>query len=385
MIKPTARGIFVRGLAAVVLMASFNLEVWADDDYAMVEVRQTSSTAGILEDGLKVNVSHVDVSWNTHWTVSGTRYAVSWYYTRYGGWRTHYVAVPRHEVLIDSSSAALWVNKARSDLEVGLKDQAKQNGINLVLVDQSHIAQRLDERDLEVAGITESSPRRRKTKQLSPDLKIYADVKIDVKLETGTRNTVSGIFSVYRFCGWRYRTRVNIAPRQKIRRVITFSANFTAEDTRTGEIWVSHAASWQPVDTANPGRFFGSSKHTIDFAQTDDQLIMAFFNREVPNFIAKLTPMQRTVSIYVEASGDRDCKRGVSRLRVHDYRGALAAFQAAIVDDDDDEKALFGAGVAAEKIGDATLAAAYYQQAIEHGDQEDLAKYRAALARVSQR
>jgi hypothetical protein len=361
----------------------FGRATWAEDPIASVTLTHPSApSAGLLESGMRINVSHINVNWNTRWNERGGTRVLRWYYDYRRGYRSYVAGIIASDVGFDDGSAGLWVNQARGDLEASIQSAARHAGIQLVLVDRTHVADRLNESDLEIAEVVESPPMRRRVKSLPADAKIYADIDIDINVQTGSETTISGIYSWYRPCGWRWHSRIDFSRRRSIRRIITFQATFTLEDARTGQIWTTHAASWQPIDTERPSALFGSDKGLIDFNQPDDVLVMQFLNREVANFVAKLVPSPTSIAIRVPSSSDADCKRGVRLLAAGSYADAYRALCQAIGDDHDDDRAHFAAGVACEKLGDWRLARSHYRAALRCCEPIDCIRYREALSRL---
>lgn len=348
---------------------------------AVVPLTVRSEDPGLLYDGVRLNVALAEVVWKVHFNSGPGEQVLTWRYTRTGGFAP--VSVERTtRIEFDRRSAELWITRARALLVSRLQQAARAAGVRLIVVDRRHLPRRLGERDLGTVGIVNDGPRPARSQELPIDGHIYARIDVDVKLETGSRTTIQGIHFGYIPCGWHFYGHVHTGRRQKIRRTITFAAEFTLEDARTGRIWASHAASWQPIDTRKPGLLFGSDKHPIDFDQPDEALILAFIDHEVPNFIARLLPVTRTIEVEVISSKNDDCRRGVRLLAAGDYAAARQAFLAAIADERDDDRAWFGLGVAAEALGDRHEAARCYAQAHHYGDAKERPHYRAALLRV---
>jgi|GEM_PF-5571942 len=371
--------------AAIVAAGALGFVDTCSADHAAV-VRLSYATrpagGGILESGLKLNVSHVDASWTTRWNEGGAWRRLTWTYSLIHGYSPMFVGVASTEVSFDNRAADLWVNMARSRLQAAISRNADRNGIELTFVDRDHTADIVREKDMEDAGIVDAPPPgRRRAKVLDVDAKFYGKVDIDVKIETGTRKTIQGISAWYRPCGWRFGASVRTGEKQKIRRIITINAEFRMEDSKTGRIWAQHQSSVQPIDTEKPGVFFSSSRHRIDFDQPDKQIVMAFLEHEIDAFVAKLTPTQASIDVIVESSSDKDCRRGVDALSAGDHRQARSFFEAAIRDDADDHRALFGAGVACEILGDLRAAEQHYKMAVLEGGDKNV-RYGEAAARV---
>ena len=348
---------------------------------AVVPVTVRSADPKLLYDGVRLNVAVAEVRWKVHWNSGPREQVLVWRYTRTGGFAPVSVESTTR-IEFDRRSAELWMTRARALLVSELQKAARAAGVRVIVVDRQHLSRRLDERDLGDVGIIDEGPGPRRSQELGIDGHIYARIDVDVKIETGTRKTIQGIHFGYVPCGWRVFGHVHTGSRQKIRRIITFAAEFTLEDARTGRIWVSHAPSWQPIDTRKPGLLFGSDKRPIDFDQPDEALILAFIDHEIPNFIARLLPVTHTVYVEVISSTDDDCRRGVELLAAGRYAEARRAFLAAIEDERDDDRAWFGLGIAAEALGDRREAARCYAQAHRYGDAKERPQYRAALLRV---
>jgi hypothetical protein len=379
-VPPLLRG----GIIALTLAAGYG--VCAADVQATVRLAYNAGPAGrsLLETGMKVNVSHVDVNYATRWNEGGGTRALTWRYSVSGGFAPGYAGVVQSEVSADRQSAELWVNMARSRLAAEIEDQTRRDGIQVTFVDREHTREIVREKDLGNAGLAET-PAGRRPKMLDIDAKIYAQIDIDVKLETGVRKTIQGLAAGYVPWGWRAWGHVYAGDRQKIRRIITFQARFTIEDAKTGRIWALHEASWQPVDTEKPGVFFGADKNPIDFRQPDEVLVLAFFEREIPNFVAKLVPVEQSVEVTVAASKHKACVAGVQALAGGRYPEARTSFEAAVHEHADDHRAWFGAGVTHEALGNLAEAERSYRQALLLAGNKAPPEYPLALERIQRR
>jgi hypothetical protein len=385
-------GLAVSRSVALLSVLLFGNACSAGQERATVRLQSASEPRqdAVLESGLRINVSHVDATWKSRWNEGGGERVLTWTYAVQTGFAPHLVGI-RQQTSFDNKAAELWVNLARSRLQGGIQDRAGHAGIKLVFVDRDNIKDIVRESDLGGAGITEEiRPTRAKVKVLDVDAKVYGKIDVDVKIETGTRNTVQSIWGgfarhYYWPYGWHAWGGVGFGERQKIRRIITVGASFMLEDAKTGEIYVQHQSAAQPIDTAKPGVFFGSNKHPIDLKQPDEQIVMAFLEQEVDRFVDRLVPGPSTLDVIVVSSSHGDCKRGVKALAVGDYAAARAAFEASLHDHSEDHQACFGAGVACEALGDYGRAAEYYHLAIEKVGGKPAPEYHAGHDRVGRR
>jgi hypothetical protein len=339
----------------------------------------------VLEDKMKVAVEGVKVDWNTHWNGDGTRLAYQWKWDYeandpYWGDRT---GSTKGEATTERKAAEVWTSMVQGDLASCVKDTAAKAKINLVLVDRKHIQSKITGQDLGNAGITEITPAQ-DVKILAPDARIFAKISMDVKYETGTKATIQSILVHYWGHG-NVGSHVGFGDRQKIRRTITFQADIQLVDAATGEVFVNHSSSWQPIDTKEPFILFGCDKNPIDFDQPDEQIARSLLQLEIRNFVARLMPMEQDVTVAVEASHNEECRLGLGKLDQGDYTGALEQFRAAMAKDAKDHKACFGAGIASEEAGDMDSAASFYQQAKVLAGKKAPPKYEDAIRRIEER
>jgi hypothetical protein len=339
----------------------------------------------VLEDKMKVAIEGVNVDWNTHWNGDGTRLAYQWKWdyaatNPYWGQR---IGSAQGEATTERKLAEVWVSMAQGDLASCVKDTAAKAKINLVLVDRKHIQSKVTGGDLGNAGITETTTAQ-DVKILAPDARIFGKITMDVKYETGTKTTIQSILVNYWSPGI-VGAHVGLNDRQKIRRTITFQADMQLVDAATGEIFVNHSSSWQPIDTKEPFILFGCNKNPIDFDQPDEQIARSLLQLEIRNFVARLMPMEWDVNVPVEASGNEECRRGLAKLDQGDYAAALEAFRAALAQDPKDHKACFGAGVASEEAGNLDSAVGYYQKAKELAGKKAPSTYEDAIRRIEER
>ena len=133
-------------------------------------------------------------------------------------------------------------------------------------------------------------------------------------------------------------------------------------------------------DKKKPGFFFGSGKTEADLTPRD-QIIAACVEEAIIEFLSHLVPCDYEFELHIESSHNEQCANGVKMIRGEDWEGALQAFQAALAEDSQDDRAAFGAGVVCEKLGKYEEALKYFRNACVIQDELEYAEARDRVKR----
>ena len=150
-------------------------------------------------------------------------------------------------------------------------------------------------------------------------------------------------------------------------------------DATTGKEGESSVSQHQGTDETRVSPFFGSGKTEADLTPRD-RIIGTLVERGAREFVGKLVPRVVRQRITLKSSSHDDCEAGVRLLRADMYEEALARFRAALADDPNDHRALFGAGVTCELMGRYDEALRYYRLACAEDDKDEYLENKQRLA-----
>ena len=139
---------------------------------------------------------------------------------------------------------------------------------------------------------------------------------------------------------------------------------------------------WPPTsrfDRTNTFFLFGSSQ-TEAALTPRDEIIKAAVDVESREFVNQFLPCEVRLDIYVESSGNEQCAEGVKMLRADAFEEAIHYFKQAMAQRSDDDRAAYGAGVAAEAVGRYEDALKYYRRA---HSMRPMPQYKSAKDRLS--
>jgi len=150
---------------------------------------------------------------------------------------------------------------------------------------------------------------------------------------------------------------------ETVTRNMTVQTEFKLTDAKTGEVW----AHWMPktyraTEKTEASPFFGSSQTEAELTPRD-QIIGTLVERGARDFVSLFLPCTVEHEVEVKSSGNESCEQGVKLLNGDMYEEAIEQFKMALVEEPEDDRAAFGAGVACEALGRHTEALDYYKRA----------------------
>lgn len=262
-----------------------------------------------------------------------------------------------------------------SDLLGGLVEQSREKfGTNLRVADRVETKKVFAEADLDAAGLVQGgggAP----AQLLGAQAFIISKINIKTSEKKTKKTVISGI-SGY---GWSHGGggSADTEEREKINQTITAQAKFQLVDAKTGESWTMHEDNVQSSEETDPGMFMGIGGSSD--LSTEDEIAGVLVERVAREFMAKLVPIEVVHEVAVQSSGNKASAKGVSLLRADMYRDALSNFETALVEDPDDHKTLYAAGVACEALGEPEKALDYYRKACVAKDDERYLKAKKRL------
>lgn len=254
-----------------------------------------------------------------------------------------------------------WSELAANSIQARIQDANHRFGANLRIADRKHLTEGLAEQDLAAAGVTSGSAPGAGGKVMEIRGIIESEINVKVDTKRGSQTTIAGV------SGWGGRRSgggsLETREVETVQRNITVQTAFKLVDSVNNRNWITYSPPpFSRSDSTQASILFGSSQ-TEAALTPRDEIIGAAVERGIREFVGLIVPTNLEFDLEVESSGNAKCVQGVRMLRAQDYAGALSYFRAALIDDPNDDKAAYAAGVAAEGAGDFKTALNYYRQA----------------------
>ncbi len=270
-----------------------------------------------------------------------------------------------------------WEDMAANMIQGCLQESADAQKLPIQLVDREHVKIALAEGDMKDAGITEGGSSTSALSEATAIITSKVNVKVDTQTTKSTKMDAMGMLSFA--AGGGRGGHVTKEVEEEIRN-ITVQCQFQLKaNDGSNKIIFSYSGPWAHHSEGGSSSFFGGDSSEGDMAPRD-QVIGAIVEQEIRKFLCKFVPTEIRATCRVEAGGSEASEAGVQALNADDYETALLSFENAIAEDNEEHESYFGAGVAAEKLGQLEKALRYYKQACAY--EEDEPQYPAAVERV---
>ncbi len=278
----------------------------------------------------------------------------------------------------------MWQNALRSQIAAVLQERADANGCRIELVERDQLSRMLDERDLKLADIVEGEAT--ELRMLPVDVFIFGEISGRTVIHKEYRSSSWGrAAAMVPYVGGLVAAEAS-RPKLRLRRVMTFEGNLRVVDGANGRKWLTHAISEQRQEDKKSHMFRDVSELSLLPAESE---ISGMLESEVREFIGRMLPRSIAIQFELKSSSDEASQQGVRFAEVGQWADALEAFKAAILADAEDDRSLFGAGLACEQLGRFDDAEKYYRQAVMNSDADDADdyehQYRTSLARATER
>jgi hypothetical protein len=253
-----------------------------------------------------------------------------------------------------------WREIAADTIQAVLEDAKNQHNIPIQLVDRQHVKIALAESDMKDAGITGGAPPSSALSEATAIITSKVNVKVDTQKGKKRSLNVGAIAGrVAGFGGGPASRELD-----EIKRTITVQCQFQLKaNDGSNTIIVSHNGRPEQLEEEAKASAFSSSSKTEQDLTSRDKVIGAIVEKQIRDFTSKFIPTEYSASVEVESSSNEDCAMGVKSLVLGDWDSALMRFKKAVEANDKDDKALFGAGVASEKLGRLSDAKRFYKLA----------------------
>lgn len=276
-----------------------------------------------------------------------------------------------------------WSELAANMIQDLIQDANHRFGAGIKVADRKHLSNVMDEQDLAASGITVSSGSGQGGKVMDIQGMIQSEINVKVETHRGKATTISDVSGF----GGGGRGRgygggeINTREVETVSRNIIVQTTFKLVDVVNNQNWVTYApAPYSRRDRTHTSPLFGSAKTEAELTPRDD-IIRAAVTKGAREFVSQILPCEMRYDIRVDASMDKNCTFAVKLLRADEFVEALSYFKRAVATNPSDDRALFGAGVAAEASGDYEGALRYYKRAFGMRARPQYGKAKARLAR----
>lgn len=275
-----------------------------------------------------------------------------------------------------------WSELAANMIQDLIQEANHRFSAGVKVADRKHLKDVMDEQDLAASGITVSSDAAQGGRVMRVQGVIQSEINVKVETHQGRATTISDLFGFggggdgYGEGGGEIRTREV----ETVSRNITVQTVFKLVDMVNNQNWITYAPRpYSRWDRTSTSPLFGSAQTEADLTPRD-QIIGEAVAEGAREFVSRILPCEMKYEIAVRASRNKNCTYAVKLLRADEFGEALSYFKRAIAEDPEDDRALFGAGVACEAAGDHEHALRFYKRAYgmsPHG------RYRAAKKRLA--
>jgi hypothetical protein len=238
----------------------------------------------------------------------------------------------------------------------------EKHNLGIVMADRASTKDVMKEKDLAMSGMADGAEIAEASKLLGVQGLIRGRVIVKIDKQEGKGRTMKAT-SVFASV-WGGGGSMDTEESSAIRRTITVTPSFRLVDAGTSKDWFTWAPDkpFMQSEAKKPGFFFGSGQTEADLDPRDEIIAMCVEDAIV-EFLSHIIPVDYDFKIELESSGNEACAMGVKLIRGEDYEGALSQFDAALLENPEDDRAAFAAGVVNEKLGKYPEALKYYKKA----------------------
>jgi hypothetical protein len=275
-----------------------------------------------------------------------------------------------HVLYIEPAKVGETTDKKWSELAVAImkelvNESASSFGTKVVLADRRDSQVTFNEADLQAAGMSTSSGTPEGGKLLGAQGAILSTINVKVEEKIGKQATISNIFAAGGGGNNSGFGALDLQTREvdTVTRTMNVQCEFKLLDTANNRQWDYLAAGpFASTERTKASPIFGSSQ-TAAALTPEDRIIGTLVQQCARQFLSRLMPIRIRVETEVESSGNKNSAMGVRYLRAESWDQALASFQQALTESANDDRSAYGAGVAAEALGQYDRALGYYRTA----------------------
>jgi hypothetical protein len=270
-----------------------------------------------------------------------------------------------------------WSDMSVTILQSLISESRGKFGTQVNVTERRDTKPIFDEADLAAAGM--SDRRGGADAQLAgADAYVLSNINVKVETHTGKQRTLSGLdlSGLTSESGWRgpysrgtSHTRggsadIRTEEVETVTRNMIVQTEFKLVDAKTGKVWEHFSPrTYRSTDRTKASIIFGSSRTEAELTPRDS-IVATLVERGAREFVSQLMPVRVDVEAEIESSNSPNSIRGVQLLRAEDFNEARDAFKAALAENPNDHRSAYGAGVAAEAVGDLNQALSFYKNAV---------------------
>ncbi len=275
-----------------------------------------------------------------------------------------------HVLYIEPAKVGETTDRKWSELAVAImkdlvSESASAFGTKVVLADRRDAQVTFNEADLAAAGMSTGSGTPEGGKLLGAQGAILSTINVKVDEKIGKQATISNIFAAGGGGNRSGFGALDLQTREvdTVTRTMSVQCEFKLLDTANNRQWDYLAAGpYTSTERTKASPIFGSSQ-TAAALTPEDRIIGTLVQQCAREFISRLMPIRLRVEAEVESSSNKNSAMGVRFLRAQSWEQALASFQQALSENANDDRSAYGAGVAAEAMGQLDKALGYYRTA----------------------
>jgi len=157
---------------------------------------------------------------------------------------------------------------------------------------------------------------------------------------------------------------VRTSQRMSVQRQITLNTSIRLTNAMTGVVQATYSTPKSQTDKARPGFLVGDNMAEANLPP-GAEVVQQLLETQAEEFVGAIVGVEASGRpVTIRASGNADCQAGVRYLESESWSMALDAFRRAINANSQDHQALYGAGVACEKLGRYDDALRYFEKAV---------------------
>jgi hypothetical protein len=257
-----------------------------------------------------------------------------------------------------------WSEMSATIMQSLINESKSRFGTPVTVTERRDTKPVFDEADLAAAGMSTSTGGQ-PGQLVAADGYLLSNINVKVETHVGKQRTLSGL-DLAGIAGSNWgggAGRVETQEVETVTRNMTVQSEFKLVDAKNGRVWEHYSPKiFRATDRTKASPIFGSSQ-TEAALTPQDRIVATLVERAAREFVSMLMPVRVDVEAEVQAGTNPNSTEGVRRLRAEDFAGAIDAFNAALAENPNDHRSAYGAGVAAEALGDIDMAVNFFNRA----------------------
>lgn len=261
-----------------------------------------------------------------------------------------------------------WSDMSSTILASLINESKSKFGTPITVTERRDTKPVFEEADLAAAGMSTKTGGQ-PGQLVGADGFVLSNINVKVETHTGKQRTLSGVDLsglAGELRGDNYRggrVKAETSEVETVTRNMTVQTEFKLVDATNGRVWEHYSPRvFRATEQTKASPIFGSSRTEAELTP-QDRIVATLVERGAREFVSMLMPVRVDVEAQVQSSGNPNSSEGVRRMRAEDYAGAIEAFNAALVENPNDHRSAYAAGVAAEAMGNVDMALSFYNRA----------------------